>query len=133
MYLYFDSEGYVYGYGSDPEDGSVEVDSVPEEVDQYLGAYFYDEKTGKYTADEDKKAWLDDLMKSEREAESLEQWFTQYDAQVSKLLREQRLGIKSRGATIEELDFDAVKNSQRLEELRTFMATPYNRKDAVIK
>lgn len=125
MYIYLDKDGYVYGYGSDPEENSFEVDSVPYEVDQSLGAYFYDPETGKYTADDEKIAWLQGLISAEREADQIQRWFTEYDATISKLLREQRLGIKSRGATIDELDAEAMKNASRLEELKTIMETPY--------
>lgn len=127
MYIYLDKDGYVYGYGSDPEENSYEVESVPVEVDQNLGAYFYDPKTGKYTADDEKIEWLQGLISAEREADQIQRWFTEYDATVSKLLREQRLGIKSRGASIDELDAEAMKKASRLEELRMIMETPYEK------
>lgn len=123
MYLYFDGD-YVVGYGSDYEDGSVEVNSVPEEVDRYLGAYKYDRKTGKYTPDEDRKSYLEGLWAAEISLNEVENWFRWYDQQCMQYQREQRIGKKG-GIDIEALDTQAVKNAEEVKRLRAVLASPY--------
>lgn len=123
MYIYFDSNGYVYGYGSEYEKLSAEVDFVPEEVDRYLGAYKYID--GTFVADEGKKAKLDDIRTLESELMYLEQWFKNYDAQAVKYQRCQRLGIEC-NIDIESLDAQAVTGADRIKEIRSRLSALFS-------
>ena len=124
MYIYLDNNGYVYGYGSDYEEGSYKIDEIPPEVDQYLGAYKFNTETFEFEVDEDKKNWKDQLMQKERELDLLIQWFNWYDQQYIQWQRAQRLNL-SFNQDMQALDEEAVVNAQKILEYRTFLATPY--------
>lgn len=124
MYIYLDSDNYIYGYGSDYEEGSYKVDNIPQEVDQYLGAYKFNTETFEFEPDENKKNWLDQLRIKERELDQLIQWFNWYDQQYIQWQRAQRLNIPF-NQDMQTLDEEAVVNAQKVLEYRTFLTTPY--------
>ena len=80
MYLYFDEGGYVIGYGSENEPGSVAVQAIPEEVDRYLGAYRYE--GGAFIPDEARKAFLEQAWNAQQELDAITRWFNWYDQSV---------------------------------------------------
>jgi hypothetical protein len=126
MYIYYDENNYIFGYGSEPQNNYFEVDSVPEEVDKYLGCYKIKivENKVEYYPDKKRIAWMDQQWSSELELNELENWFKWYDEQTVQYQRAQRLGtIFNRN--IEELDKQAVANAKRITEIRTAMNTPY--------
>lgn len=123
MYIYYDENNYVYGYGSEYEERSILVDFVPEEVSRWLGCYKYED--GEYILNENRKAWLEQHEAYESELNSLEQWFEWYDQQNIQYQRSVRLNIEF-DRDIEELDAQAVLNSQRIAELRKALAEQYN-------
>lgn len=125
MYLYLDKDNYVIGYGSDYEPDSYKVDSVPFEVDQYLGAYKFNKETEEYIPDNNKKNWLNRLNSTERELDQLLQWFNWYDQQYIQWQRSQRLNL-SFNQNMEKLDAQATLNAQKIIEYREFLATPYS-------
>ena len=124
MYIYLDTDGYVYGYGSDYEENSYKIDQIPSEVDQYLGAYKFNTETFEFEADENKKAWLDQLKVKEKQLDQLTVWFDWYDRQYIQWQRAQRLGL-SFNQDMQALDEEAVINAQKILEYRAFLAMPY--------
>lgn len=124
MYIYLDENGYIYGYGSDYEEGSYKIDEIPSEVDRYLGAYKFNTETFEFEADEDKKNWKDQLIQKERELTQLTQWFNWYDQQYIQWQRAQRLNLPF-NQDMQALDEEAVINAQKILEYRAFLATPY--------
>ena len=122
MYIYLDDNGYVYGYGSEYEEKSVEVACVPSEVDEFLGCYKYE--GGQYILDEERKAYILQLQAYEKELNSLEEWFKWYDQQNIQYQRSLRLGTEF-NRNIEELDSQAIRNSKRINEIRDYMAKSY--------
>jgi hypothetical protein len=123
MYIYYDENNYVTGYGSEQEERSFEADFIPEGVDKYLGCYQY--INNEYIPDEKRIKWLEQQWASEKELYQLEEWFKWYDEQCIQYSRARRLGIDF-DKDIEELDAQAVINAARIKELRAFMATPYS-------
>lgn len=124
IYLYFDENDYIIGYGSDYEEGSYRVDTVPLEVDQHLGAYKLNRDTGEFIPDENKKAYLLKLESTERKLMELENWFSWYDQQCMQYSRAQRLGI-SFNRDINELDAQARENASKILSYRSILETPY--------
>ena len=116
MYIYLDINNYVYAYGSEYEEHSVQVDSVPAEVDKYLGAYQYID--GQYILDESRKNILDKMQSYEKELSSLLSWFDWYDEQIMQYHRSQRLNVEF-DKDIEELDNQAKFNADRINFLRS--------------
>ena len=127
MYIYYDENNYVTGYGSEQEERSIEVISVPEEVDRHLGCYKFElvENQVRYYPDEKRIAWMEQLWSSEREISNLNAWFKWYDEQTVQYQRSTRLGLEF-DKNIDELDAQAVINAARIKELRAFMSTPYS-------
>lgn len=123
MYIYYDENNYVIGYGSELEERSIEVESVPEEVDRYLGCYYLE--NGNYVLNENRKNWVEQMWSAESELNDLNAWFTWYDEQCIQYQRAIRLGLEF-DKNIEELDAQAVTNAARIKELRAFMSTPYS-------
>lgn len=55
---------------------------------------------------------------------ALENWFAEiYDVQIQQYMRCQRLGIEydNKHGTVSELDSEAIKNSERIKELRALL------------
>lgn len=125
MFLYFDNEGYVYGYGSDYEPGSYEILSIPTEVDQYLGAYKYNKDTNEFIPDENKKHYLDTVRMAEKNENQLLNWFSWYDQQCMQYQRAQRLGLEFDN-DINELDMQARDNAAQIKIYREKMGEPYS-------
>jgi len=127
MFIYFDEKDYIYGYGSEPQDNHIEVDSVPEEVSEYLGCYKIKivENTVEYHPDEKRIEWVKEQRGYEKELVELLHWFKWYDEQVIQYQRSTRLGLEF-DKNIDELDAQAVTNAARIKELRIFMSTPYS-------
>ena len=118
MYIYLDQAGYVYGYGSEYEDGSVEVAAIPEEVDAYLGAYRYE--NGNYYLDSERKNSLIYQRQLSTELTELNRWFDWYDEQCIQYQRAQRMG-QDFDRDIEEMDRKASENAQRIRQIETEM------------
>lgn len=125
MFLYFDENDYVIGYGSDYEDGSIEINVIPFEVDMYLGAYKFNKVTGEFIPDNHKIEYLENQRKLEREIGELSAWFTWYDQQCVQYQRSLRLGIEF-NRDIAELDNQAKINANEITRLRTEMSKPYS-------
>ena len=115
MYIYLDGKGYVYGYGSEYEENSFEVEAVPSEVDAFLGCYKYE--NGEYLLDENRKAYILSLRESEKELASLEEWFAWYDKQSTQYQRSVRLK-KNFNKDIASLDKKAEENAAKIKTLR---------------
>lgn len=122
MYIYIDEKGYVYGYGSEEEEGSIKVDSVPEEVDRYLGAYKYIE--GEYVPNNRKITYLEETRQLGREMEIIQSWLIEYDKKCAEYARNQRLGL-STDINIEELDSQAKSYVERLSEIQKLLSVPF--------
>lgn len=122
--MYFDENGYVYGYGSDYEEGSYKIDSIPPEVDRYLGAYKYDKDKDEFIPDNAKIAWLNRQWELERQINEIEQWFTWYDQQVVQYTRSQRLGLEF-NRSMYELDTQAQANAALILQYREEIAQPF--------
>lgn len=115
MYIYYDENNYVTGYGSEPEERSVQVDSVPGGVDKHLGCYQY--INGEYIPDENRIAWLEQLKANEVELNSLLSWFEWYDQQCIQYQRSVRLGLEF-DKDIKVLDNEAVSKAERISQIR---------------
>lgn len=115
MYIYLDEKGYVYGYGSEYEDNSFEVASVPSEVDAFLGCYKYE--NGEYILDETRKEYILQIKAYEKELQSLEEWFKWYDQQCIQYQRSVRLGLEF-DKDIKDLDNEAVSKAERISQIR---------------
>ena len=115
MYIYLDEKGYVYGYGSEYEENSFEVFSIPEEVDDFLGCYKYENR--EYILDENRKNYILSLKEAEREIDEIEEWFSWYDKQNSQYQRSLRLK-KGFNKDMDSLDKLAEENAARIKKLR---------------
>ena len=115
MYIYLNENGYVYGYGSEYEENSVQIESIPSEVDAFLGCYKYEK--GEYVLDENRKAYILSLKESERELASLEEWFSWYDKQSTQYLRSVRLK-KNFNKDMTLLDKEAEENAAKIKKIR---------------
>ena len=122
MYLYFDEGGYVIGYGSENEPGSVAVQAIPEEVDRYLGAYRYE--GGAFIPDEARKAFLEQAWNAQQELDAITRWFNWYDQQCIQYQRSLRLGLPF-DRDIGELDRQAQEKAARTNALRALLSEPY--------
>jgi len=125
MYIYFNEingRNYVYGYGSELEENSIEVPSVPEEIDKYLSCYYVVDD--RYILDEKRKEWVELQWSTERELNEINRWFAWYDEQCIQYQRAMRLGLEF-NRDINELDAEAVSKATRIKELRAFLETPY--------
>lgn len=102
MYIYIDENNYVYGYGSEQIENSIEVESIPKEVDDYLGAYkLIDDE---YVVDQERVDYLIFLNDTEVELVQVSRWLTEdYIAQITMYERQKRQG-KDVDAIINELD-----------------------------
>lgn len=115
MYIYLDDAGYIYGYGSEYEEGSVEVEAIPEEVDTYLGAYRYE--NGSYILDSSRKDALIVHQQLSAELDNLNRWFDWYDQQCIQYQRSQRMG-QTFDRDIDEMDREAAENALRIRQIR---------------
>lgn len=122
MYIYLDEKGYVYGYGSEYEENSFEVKTVPAEVDAFLGCYKYE--NGEYILDENRKSYILQVQAYEKELQTLDEWFSWYDEQCIQYQRALRLGT-SFNRSIDELDAQAVENAKRITEIRKYLEQGY--------
>ena len=102
MYIYIDENNYVYGYGSEQIENSIEVESIPKEVDDYLGAYKL--INGEYVVDQERVNYLIFLNDTEVELVRVSRWLTEdYITQITMYERQKRQG-KDVDAIINELD-----------------------------
>lgn len=118
MYIYLDEKGYVYGYGNMYEENSFKVESVPKEVDDFLGCYKYE--NGEYVLDEERKAYILQLQSYEKELKTLNEWFSWYDQQCIQYQRSQRLKTQF-NKDIASLDKEAEKNAKQITKIRKFL------------
>ena len=126
MYIYYDENNYITGYGSEPEQRSFQTDSIPENVDKYLGCYKIKivENKVEYYPDEKRIAWMDQQWSSERELNELENWFKWYDEQIIQYQRAQYFNTEF-NQDINELHITANAYAARIKELRKILKTPY--------
>ena len=86
--------------------------------------YYNDHPERRFNGFSGEIAWqnyIDSLSNLRQDMHTLEQWFTMYDQQIQQYNRAMRLNLPydAKYGTIEELDAQAVVNSQRISELRT--------------
>lgn len=126
MYIYYDENNYITGYGSEVEERSFYSKTIPAEVDNYLGCYYISD--GKAVLDESRKEYIDRQRIAETELQELTSWFGWYDQQAIQYQRAQRMNIAF-DRDMAALDAEAVTKSLRINELRTILSTPYSKEE----
>lgn len=126
MYIYYDENNYITGYGSEVEERSFYSETIPAEVANYLGCYYIAD--GTTVLDESRKEYIDRQRSAESEVQELTSWFAWYDQQAIQYQRSQRMGTEF-DRDMAALDAEAVEKSQRINELRTILSTPYSEEE----